>query len=84
MTTTAIIFCVLFIFLNMRLSALLNVRLTKTLELCEILADSNKRLSDELTVMNAANTMMNLKINRLEDRQIERDFAHEEDRRKEA
>lgn len=84
MTALMIVFMLFVVFFSLRMSALWNIRLTKTLELCEGLAEQNKRLSQELTMLNAANTMMNMKINRLEDKQVEREEFYAQECCKEA
>lgn len=81
LTTIFFLLVVLFAF---KLTGVYSLRLIKTMELCESLAESNKKLSEELTVINAANTMMNMKINRLEDKQLEREEFYAEESRKEA
>lgn len=84
MTALMIVFMLFVVFFSLRMSSLWNIRLTKTVELCELLAEENKRLSQEMTVINAANSMMNMKINRLEDKQLEREEFYAQECRKEA
>lgn len=57
---------------------------TSILGLIKDVLDINRELAEQVKVVDAANTMMNMKINRLEEKQLKTEFLNAEESCKEA